>query len=296
MIRTTFLSSTLGAQSRLMTRSSALERASARLSSGKAWTRPSEDPGSAATALSLRSELTSLKSYESVAGEAQSRLDITDAQLSDVNSLVARLKELAVGASTGTMNNEGRSAIAEEVRQIRDQLVGLANARHLDQPLFAGYNSSDAVAMVSGAWTFTGTPSEQIMRSVSDSDSIQLNVLASDVFQAAGADAFSMLDTFINDLKTNNSAGMKVAIDQMDTFRTSVTTARARIGAATNRAETVLNSNRSRQTTIQADLSKAEDVDLTEAITDVNRQQAAYEAALGATAKSIQQSLVDFLR
>ena len=70
----------------------------------------------------------------------------------------------------------------------------------------------------------------------------------------------------------------------------------ARIGAATNRAETVLNSNRSRQTTIQADLSKAEDVDLTEAITDVNRQQAAYEAALGATAKSIQQSLVDFLR
>ncbi len=296
MIRTTFLSSTLGAQSRLMTRSTALEQASARLSSGRSWTRPSEDPGGAATALSLRSELSSLKSYESVAGTAQSRLDVTDAQLSDVNSLVARLKELAVGASTGTMNNEGRAATAEEVRQIRDQLVSLANARHLDQPLFSGFSSADAVVAVSGAWTFTGLPTDTIMRSVSDSDSVHLNVLASDVFQAAGTDAFSMLDTFIGDLTTNNGPGMKAAIDQMDTFRTSVTTARARIGAATNRVETVLQANRSRQTTIQSDLSKAEDVDLTEAITDVNRQQAAYEAALGATAKSIQQSLVDFLR
>jgi len=296
MIRTTFLSSTLGAQSRMMTRSSALEQASARLSSGRAWTRPSEDPGNASTALSLRSELSSLKSYENVAGTAQSRLDVTDAQLSDVNSLVARLKELAVGASTGTMNNEGRTATAKEVTLIRDQLVSLANARHLDQPLFAGFSSAPAVTQVSGAWTFTGAASDQIVRSISDTDSVQLNVLASDVFQAAGTDAFSMLDTFVSDLKSNNGTGMKAAIDQMDAFRVSVTTARARIGAATNRVETVLAGNRSRQTTIQADLSKAEDVDLTEAITDVNRQQAAYEAALGATAKSIQQSLVDFLR
>jgi flagellar hook-associated protein 3 FlgL len=281
MIRTTFLSTSLGAQNRLMNRSAAMEQASARLSSGRAWTRPSEDPGAASTSLSLRSELSALKSYESVAGDAQSRLDVTDSQLSDVNSLIARLKELAVGAATGTMNNEGRAATAQEVGQIRDQLVSLANARHLDQPVFAGYSSANAVSQVSGAWTFTGTPSEAIMRSVSDTDSVQVNVVASDIFQAKTTDAFTMLDTFVNDLKTNNGTGIKAAVDEMDTFRTNVTTARARIGAATNRVETVLAGNRTRQT---------------EAITDVNRQQAAYEAALGATAKSLQQSLVDFLR
>jgi flagellar hook-associated protein 3 FlgL len=105
-----------------------------------------------------------------------------------------------------------------------------------------------------------------------------------------------MLDQLANDLNSGNINGIKGAVDQLDTLRASVTTARARIGAATNRVETVLNGNRSRQTTVQADLSKAEDIDFTEAITDVNRQQAAYQAALGATAKSIQQSLVDWLR
>lgn len=296
MIRTTFLSSTIGAQSRLMNRSAQLERSAARLSSGRAWTRPSEDPGSAATALTMRSELTSLKSYQSVAEDAQSRLNVTDSQLADVSSLVVRLKELAVGAATGTMNTAGRDATAQEMGQIRDQLVGLANARHLDQPLFAGYASTDAVANVSGTWTFTGSATETIVRSVSDSDSVQLNVTAAEVFKAGSTDAFTMIDNLVASLQANDTVAIRNANDDLDSFRTNVTTARARIGAATTRVDTVLASNASRQMTVQTDLSKAEDVDIAEAITDVNRQQAAYEAALGATAKSIQQSLVDFLR
>ena len=298
MIRTTFLSTTTGATQRLMERSAAADRSAARLVSGRAFSRASEDPAAATTALALRGELGALKAYQATAEGAQTRLDVADTQLADVSSLVGRLKELTVAASTGTMNAEGRTATAHEVAQIRDQLVGLANAQHLGQPLFAGFGAGNAVAKTGApaAWSFTGNANEKIMRSVSDSDNVQVNVTAVEVFQAGSSDAFTTLDQLVADLGSGNTAGLRSAVDAMDSFRSSVSTARARIGAATNRVENVLAGNKARQTTVQADLSKAEDVDLTEAITDANRQQAAYQAALGATAKSLQQSLVDFLR
>ena len=298
MIRTTFLSTHMGATQRLMERSAAADRASARLSSGRAFSRASEDPGAATTALTLRGELAALKAYQTTGEEAQSRLDVADGALNDVSALVGRLKELTVAASTATMNAEGRAASAQEIGQIRDQLASLANTQHLGQPIFAGFGAGNAVAKTGApaTWTFTGNASEKIMRSVSDSDTVQVNVTAGEVFQAGASDAFTMLDQLVADLNAGNTTGIRGAVDTMDALRTSVSTARARIGAATNRVENVLAGNRARQTTVQADLSKAEDVDLTEAITDVNRQQAAYQAALGATAKSLQQSLVDFLR
>lgn len=295
MIRTTFLGSSIGAQQRLMERSAAASRAAARLSSGKQFSRPSEDPAAASTALAFRSELNALKSFQSTAEEAQSRLDITDAKLDEVQTVIARLKELAVGASTGTMDQQGREATAAEVSQLRDHLVGLANARHLDQPLFAGFATTDAVDFVSGAWQFTGSSTETMERRVSDSDTVQINVVASEVFQANSADAFTMLDTFIASLNSGDVTGVRDAVDEIDALRSSVSTARSRIGAATNRIENVLDANISRQTIVRADLSEVEDIDLVEGITEANRQQAAYEAALGATAKFISKSLVDFL-
>jgi flagellar hook-associated protein 3 FlgL len=47
---------------------------------------------------------------------------------------------------------------------------------------------------------------------------------------------------------------------------------------------------------LRAQLSNVEDIDLPKTITELALQQTAYQAALAATAKVIQPSLVDFLR
>jgi flagellar hook-associated protein 3 FlgL len=296
MIRTTFQSMTSGAQQRLMQQSAALERSQNRLSSGKQFTRTSEDPARASSALTLRSHLGSLETYKSAGEDATSRLNAADGTLGDVVDRVQRLKELAVTAANGTSGPGARNAIRTEVLQIRDELVGMANTRHLGQPLFAGFSSANAVASVAGAWQFTGASSEKIIRSVSDSDAVQVNVTASEVFQAGATDAFTMLDQLAADLASGNTTGIGAANAAIDNLRDSVSDARTRIGTATSRVEGVMNRNQTLQVSARNDLAQVEDIDFTEAITDVNRQQAAYQAALGATAKSIQQSLVDWLR
>jgi flagellar hook-associated protein 3 FlgL len=51
-----------------------------------------------------------------------------------------------------------------------------------------------------------------------------------------------------------------------------------------------------RQLNLKATLSGIEDIDLPKAMMDLQMQQIAYQAALSATAKAIQPSLLDFLK
>ena len=134
-MRTNFQTMTLGAQTRLMDRSNAMERANARLASGKNFTRPSEDPSGAAIAVATRSELGSLDNYKAAGEDATARLQTTDTQLQAVQDRLTRLKELTVSAANGTSGPSQRSAIAQEVSSIRDDLVNIGNTRYrLDRP------------------------------------------------------------------------------------------------------------------------------------------------------------------
>ena len=65
---------------------------------------------------------------------------------------------------------------------------------------------------------------------------------------------------------------------------------------ATTGCSGVQSKGEARLDTVTANLATAENIDLPKTIIDMQIQQTAYQAALGATAKIIQPSLVDFLR
>ncbi len=67
------------------------------------------------------------------------------------------------------------------------------------------------------------------------------------------------------------------------------------IGARTNQIETAIARSADDVLTITEQLSSLEDVDIAEAVMDLELQQTAYEAALAAFAQSSQTSLLDFL-
>jgi flagellar hook-associated protein 3 FlgL len=85
-------------------------------------------------------------------------------------------------------------------------------------------------------------------------------------------------------------------VDQMGTARSTLSSAQSAIGAVTNRVTSVVARNIDFQLSLTTALSSVEDVDLAAAITDQSRLNATYQAALGATAKTLQPSLVDWLR
>ncbi len=76
----------------------------------------------------------------------------------------------------------------------------------------------------------------------------------------------------------------------------NVSDALGEIGARYNRVETMKNRANHQIVTLRSSLSEVEDIDLPATIMDLQLQETAYKAALSATARVIQPSLVDFLR
>ena len=298
MLRTTFQSLTGNAQRRLSTSFNALEKANTRLATGKLISRGSEDPASFGRAALLRGEAASIDSYNRVGDDAQARLAATDTQLSQAMNVFQRVTELGVAAATGTGNATTREAARVELVGLRDELSGIANSKYLGQPLFAGFAGTNAVAFDSATstWNFTGSSADTITRKVSDTDVVRINVTAQEAFSFGGTNAFAVIDQMATAMAAGDSAGIMAGVDQMSTARSTLSAAQSSIAAATNRVTSVVSRNSDVQLSLTTALSSVEDIDLATAITDQSRLNATYQAALGATAKTIQPSLVDWLR
>src|SRR5437762_3416266 len=109
-----------------------------KLSTGKQFSRPSEDPGSAVAALSYRADVRRMDQYSRNAQDGLAWLGSADSTLTSMLPQVQRVKELVLQGADATVSNDERNAIAAEVDTIRDSLLGLANTTHLNRPIFAG--------------------------------------------------------------------------------------------------------------------------------------------------------------
>jgi flagellar hook-associated protein 3 FlgL len=94
----------------------------------------------------------------------------------------------------------------------------------------------------------------------------------------------------------DDPAALQGDLGTLDAATMSVRTARTDVGSRYNQAEAARQTADDRVLTLRATLSGVEDIDLPHTIMDIQMQQMAYQTALGATAKAIQPSLLDFLR
>jgi flagellar hook-associated protein 3 FlgL len=124
---------------------------------------------------------------------------------------------------------------------------------------------------------------------------VQVNVNGDEVFGTPGDDIFVALSRISHSLRTNPTA-LDTDVANLDTRIQTIENAQASIGARTRRLETMKDRNDTDGITLKQSLSQVEDADLAQVTLELQMQQVAYQAALQATAKVIQPSLVDFLR
>ncbi|MEX2504214.1 MAG: hypothetical protein WD378_05145, partial [Egicoccus sp.] len=164
---------------RLHSRLTQYERAQTELATGRRILQPSDDPAGTRRAMSLRSSLHARERELQNVDDARGWLDTTDAQLQAVTTRLSRVRELVTQGASG-QSDEALKALAIEVRQITEEVAGIANASHLERPLFGGFGAGEQVVERDGVWQFTsdrqnGTP-DQVMRRVSDSEQVRINV------------------------------------------------------------------------------------------------------------------------
>ncbi len=184
---------------------------------------------------------------------------------------------------------------ATKVTNVSGRGVGMdvVNTKYLDRPIFAGTSATATAYDASGA--FLGD-TNAVNRTVGPGMTVQVNVPGPQAFGPAGNDVFSTLATLANDLRTNPAAITTTDLGAIDTAATRVRTALGEVGARSAQLETTKTRSDDLLLNLRDSLSKIEDIDLPKAAMDLQIQQVSYQAALAATAKVIQPSLVDFLK
>jgi flagellar hook-associated protein 3 FlgL len=270
-----------------------LQETQARLSSGRAISRPSDSPTGTMAALRLRSDLDRYTQLDRNAEDGKARLGTADNALTDGLSILREARDAVVQGANGSLSPADRAALANQVDGLRSSLLAVANTTYLQQPVFAGTAGGATAYDPSGAYQ---GDSGAVTRTIAPGVKVTVNATGPDVFGPAGSDIFKVLADISADLRTNPSNLSSTDLDRLDAGYLRMQNALASVGSRYHQIEIMQDRNRANQLDSQNQLSEVEGVDLPATTVDLQLQEVAYQAALGATAKVIQPSLVDFLR
>ena len=308
----------------------AVSKLQAQLTSGKTINKPSDDPTGTNAALQTRQELAGAVQYARNISDGLGQLDATDSALRSMINQVQRVRDLTVQASnTGAQSAASQVATQTEVAGLRGSLLGLANTTVQGQPIFGGVTSdstaydsngsyvgfggSSAVPDASGSLATPLVPAVPVIavsRQVSEQDSIRVDITGPEAFGEtrplrtsadgtttlpASRDLFAIVAD-IADHAVSKPGALSADLADLDVALDRLTKVAADIGTRTNRIETAKQVNADLQLTLTSRSADIENVDLAKTIMNLNMQQTGYEAALSATAKVIQPTLLDFLR
>lgn len=275
-----------------------LSRSQEQLSTGRLINRPSDSPTGTNNAMRLREQLAADAQHARNASDGLAWLGRTDNTLTTMSDQVNRARELILrGASTGNTGPQAREALATEIDQLRESLLSLANTEHLGRPLFGG-TTGNGVAYekaADGTITYAGAAGTTIKRTVGAGVEVTINTVGPGAFGDDTTGLFAVLQRAADNLRTD-PAGLSTDLQDLDTVKDKMLTALADVGTRYGRVESALQTVKDATLDMQASLSEVENVDIAKAIVDLQMQEVAYQAALGATARVIQPSLIDFLR
>jgi flagellar hook-associated protein 3 FlgL len=271
-------------------------RTQEKLSSGKEISKPSDSPTGAAAALRYRTDIKATEQHGRNASDGLGWLGAADSALSQTLEAVSRVKELALSGSTATSDQGAREALAAEVDQLRGQVISQANTKYLDRGIFAG--TADVNAGWDSNGNMVGDPasmSRKVERTVAPDVKIPVNADGPAIFGDSSSGLLKLLSDVADHLRAD-PASLTSDLTGLDTSFQNVTNALTDVGARYNRIEAMQSRAEDTKLNLKSGLSEVEDIDLPKTIMDLQVQQVAYQAALQASAKVIQPTLMDFLR
>ncbi|MGH2332165.1 flagellar hook-associated protein FlgL [Thermoanaerobacter mathranii] len=268
------------------------------LSTGKKISRPSDDPVAVATSLRIRTDMARNDAYTKNADEVQSWLNITDTALGQLGDLLQRTRELAVEGANGTLTQADMQKIAEEIKQLKAQMIQVGNTQYNGRYIFAGFKTTTQPFSEDNN-SYNGDNGLIEFEVGAGGNKIAVNVPGDKVFDVdltGTSQLLVMMDNLKSALDSGDHQAVSNLIADVDKQLENVLAVRAEVGAKSNRVDLIKNRLQDDNYNFTVLLSKNEDADLAQVITNLKMDENVYRASLAAGARIMQPSLIDFLR
>jgi len=281
---------------------SRLDRYYNQLSTGKRINYPSDDPVGMVIGMNLKNGVREGEQYKKNANTAIGWLNSADDALGQMTNVLHRLQELSVEGGNASLPQESMDALADEVTQLRDHILQIANTRHEKRYIFAGQLTDDPPFLFDGdlpvgdsnRFRYEGDGNAMVME-IGTGINLEVSDPGEEIFGTDGQ-FFDDLDTFIEDLRAMDheevsTTHLQMLSDKLD----DVLSIRSQIGAKVQRLNRTVERYEAMDVNLRDLLSKTEEADIAEVTMNMMMKENVYQAALATGARIMQNTLVNYL-
>ncbi len=254
-----------------------------KLSSGYRINRASDDAAGLAMSEKMRGQIGGLAQAQRNAQDGISLVQTAEGSLSEVHSMLQRVRDLKVQHSNGTLSDDDKSAIESEVGQIGSEIKSI-----VDNTKFNGNKLLDSTGF-------------KFQVGANDNETISTGAVSlSAAVGSAGTGGLSELMAISDaaSAKTALSTGALSTVAGIDNAVKNVSNVRGNLGAIQNRLESRLNNLASYQENLTASESRIRDVDMAAEMTKFTKLGILQQAGTSMLAQANQapQGVLSLLR
>src|SRR5581483_112718 len=257
---------------------------------------PSDDPAGAAALVEVQSQDAETQQFTKNANAMQTQMQSADSALSSVVTALQRAVTLGVEGANATLSDSDRSAVANELAGVKDQLLQLANSSLQGVYLFAGTATSTAPYITdnsspSGVAYQGNDQTKQV--EVGQDYWIDANVPGSSIFGDGTSGVFKAVSGLISAVQ--NNTGVDVATDAVNTAMNQVTASRVQYGNTLNQLTSSEGILSNVHVQLQQQINSLAATDVAQAASDLVTSETSRNALLRVIAKTNGTSLFDYL-
>jgi flagellin len=262
----------LDAHRNLVNTTNMLQTSMERLSSGYRINSAADDAAGLAISEKLDAQVSGLQQAQQNAQDATSLVQTADGAMNEVQTMLQRVRDLAVEYNNGTLSSADQAAITNEVSQLCAEIAQIGA-----QTQFNG------IALLSGGASIT------FQVGADDGETITVSAL-----KLFGSGSTYSIDSAIFSFSSSGT----VTLASIDAALDSVSTARSTFGAVENRLTDTLTNLSSYQENLSAAESSIKDTDMASEMANFTKLQVLQQAgtAMLAQANTSQQSVLRLLQ
>ena len=268
---------------------------------GKAVSKPSDNPILISKIMTLKSNIVENENYNNTIHDSQAWTTAQDSALDGAAKSMRRIRDLTISAAKGSLSQVDKDAIKAEIEAETNTLKDVLNSSFDGRYIFGGQKTLTKPFETdeNGKINYLGD-NNNIEREVSKGITVELLTDGSKLLDAKGDDLGDMLKNLLDDVANMDDESMERLsgehLEKIDKHLDNLVGARTKIGAIDNRLEAAKSRNEGENISLKDMLSKKEDVDIVENYIESTLLSTVYQASLSAGAKILQPSLLDYLR
>lgn len=292
--------------SQIMQAENKLNTTQAQVTSGNVSSQYSGYGDKTAVLEATRSAANRTTGYQTATTNALTQVNEQDSQLSTLSDLANSLR---TAITTALANNDG-STLMTTAQGIFDQASQILNTKDANgNYLYGGDNNtvpplnisdmSDLASPATATGAFqNGSLASSVM--VADGQSVQTGVLASDMGTQLMATLKSLVDlnnsgALGTDLSTSQQSALSTAVGTATNAATTINNVAAQNGNSYSQLQDASANQKTMSSLYSTFVSNIQEVDMPTAITQLNQDQVALQAAVQVTAQLSQISLLNYL-